>query len=529
MSDLSKPATEKCFVYLRRSQDREDRQQLSLGKQDTQVKQIIERNNFKAVYLPAEERSAKRPGRPIFNDMMTKIENGEINHIAVWALSRLSRNPIDGGRVIYALDNGKLVAIHTPTRTYRNTPDDKMVLAIELALAKKTNDDLSVQVKEGFEAKRTHGQYPGPAPIGYINTIVRPGERNIVPDPEKADKVRDCFEFASMGIYTLNDVWNHAWDIGLRSRTGRRLGRQTVAEILQRRTYMGLFKYGGQEWHKGTYEPLIATDLFEKVQIAMGWKQPETNEPPVDKRPNATHGRYYPYKDLLLCQTCKFSVTAYTKAKTLKKTGEEVDYEYHTCTKKNQDIDCHEPQVSTKALVKEIQLRMSEYGLTEAEALECKDWVYQHYKSYLNKSDQHKDVWLQDKQTAEKALNVLDEKLESGTITDERYKLRAAVHQATVKNMTKKLGSSNKEAELWLELSNETFNSVVDIGEVFEMADDDERRKLMKLLGSNWYLGNKKVVLTPRKPLDQLHRDNRENGENLVWRARPDLNRRSPP
>ena len=517
-----------CLVYFRRSQDREDRQQLSLEKQEVQVKQVIERNSFKPVYLPPEERSAKRPGRPIFNDMMERIERGEASHIAVWALSRLSRNPIDGGKVIYALDSGKLTAIHTPTRTYRNTPDDKMVLAIELALAKKNNDDLSVQVKEGFQAKRAHGQYPGPAPIGYLNTIVRPGERNIVPDPDKANMVRDCFEFAGEGFYTLNDVWVHAWEIGLYSRVGKRLGRQTVAEMLQRRVYMGLFKYGGDEWHQGSYEPLVTPELFTKVQIAMGWQQP-VEELLVDKRPSATSGRYYPYKDLLLCQTCKFSVTAYTKAKILKKTNERVEYGFYTCTKKSQTIDCREQQVSTGTLLKQIKLRMGEYEITEADALECKGWVYGLYKQHLDNGDRYKDVWYEYRQKAEQALDVLDIKLEAGTISDERYKLRAAVHEKTIETMTQKLSGTNREAELWLELSNETFNSVVNLAEVFEIANDDERRKLMKMLGSNWYLGNKKVALIPRKPLDAFHVDNREKHGNLVWRARPDSNRRSPP
>lgn len=258
----------KCFVYLRRSQDREDRQSFSIEKQDARVKQIIERNGFVARYLPSEERSAKYPGRPIFNDMMDRVEAGEARYIAVWALSRLSRNPIDGGRVIYALDSGKLLAIHTPERVYRNTPDDKMVLAIELALAKKNNDDLSVQVKEGFETKRNHGQYPGPAFLGYVNAIIGPGERNIIPDKEKAPKVVHLFEYASTGLRTPKDVWREAQDIGLSSRRGKVLGVQTIIELLKRRAYTGVFQYGGGEWHQGTYKPLVSVELYDKQSTA---------------------------------------------------------------------------------------------------------------------------------------------------------------------------------------------------------------------------------------------------------------------
>lgn len=54
MDNLPKSKSKsKCFVYLRRSQDREDRQQLSIEKQDTQVQQIFARNDELApVYLP---------------------------------------------------------------------------------------------------------------------------------------------------------------------------------------------------------------------------------------------------------------------------------------------------------------------------------------------------------------------------------------------------------------------------------------------------------------------------------------------
>ncbi len=87
------------------------------------------------------------------------------------------------------------------------------------------------------------------------------------------------------------------------------------------------------------------------------------------------------------------------------------------------------------------------------------------------------------------------------------------------------LEETNTDAEAWLELAKETFNSVINIGDGFEMANDAERRRLMRYVGSNWYLGNKKVVLTPREPLSMLC----QSTQNPNWRARPDSNRRSPP
>ena len=143
----------------------------------------------------------------------------------------------------------------------------------------------------------------------------------------------------------------------------------------------------------------------------------------------------------------------------------------------------------------------------------------------MKSQDCYSDVWKHDLKQAEKALDVLDDKLERGVMTDERYQLRAAKHQSVVVRTTKLLNSSSQDAERWLELCNETFSSFTNIGEVFELANDEERRQLMLYLGTNWTLSNKKVALTAREPLNYLHKATRKSD----WRARPDSNRRSSP
>ena len=515
MEDLPQP---KCFVYLRRSQDREDRQQLSIEKQDDAVRQLVKDNEFEPIYMPPEERSAKRPGRPIFNEMVRRIENGEARHLAVWHLSRLSRNAKEGGVVVQLIDDGHLLSLHTPGRVYRNTPEDKAFLAIELAFAKKNNDDLGKQVVESFAQKRHHGQYPGPAPIGYINVILKTGGRNIAPDPETCEKVIRLFELAATGLYTLDNLWREAINMGLTGRRGNPIGKSTIEDMLQRRTYTGVFKYGGDEWHQGTYKPLVSVDLYDKVQIAMGWKKS------LAERPATTSGREYTYKGLLLCQTCKFNITAYTKPKHLA-SGREAEYIFYTCTKKNKKIKCKEPQLSGKLLEAEVLANMQNYEISEADGEECSYWLDQHYSEFIKERTRYKPMWLKDLKQAQSALDTLDDKLESGTMSDERYKLRAAKHEADIARTIKLLKATDTDADRWLELAKETFSGVVNLGEVFQEADDQEKRQLMMFVGLNWHLGNKKVVLTPRKPLDLLSVSDR----NPNWRARPDSNRRSPP
>jgi site-specific DNA recombinase len=55
-----------------------------------------------------EKKSAKIPGRPKFGDMLTRIQNGEANGILRGTPTDLARNSIDGGQLIYLLDQRKL-------------------------------------------------------------------------------------------------------------------------------------------------------------------------------------------------------------------------------------------------------------------------------------------------------------------------------------------------------------------------------------------------------------------------------------
>lgn len=172
-----------------------------------------------------------------------------------------------------------------------------------------------------------------------------------------------------------------------------------------------------------------------------------------------------------------------------------------------------------------IKDELAKYEITPADSEICKLLVRNVYDDYKKGQGRYEEVWRHDLRESQKALDVLDDKLEAGVITDECYKARSAKHSEIVARTTELLSKANTDAERWLELATETFTGVVNIGEVFDEATDEEQRELMKRLGLNWTLSNKKVAVTPRQPLNLLHVSNR----NQSWRARPDLNRRSPP
>ena len=131
-------ATTKYYLYIRKSTDEEDRQVLSLEAQMHELKEYAVREHIEIVGTYIEKKTAKVPGREVFNNMLDKIEHGLPHQIGIlsWAPDRLSRNSVDAGRMIYLLDTKKLHDLKFPTFAFQNSPSGKFFLSIALSNAK---------------------------------------------------------------------------------------------------------------------------------------------------------------------------------------------------------------------------------------------------------------------------------------------------------------------------------------------------------------------------------------------------------
>ena len=72
------------FLYARKSTDTEDKQVLSVQSQLTEVREYARREKLDVVGELQEARTAKKPGRPIFDEMIRRIEKGEADVGIVW-------------------------------------------------------------------------------------------------------------------------------------------------------------------------------------------------------------------------------------------------------------------------------------------------------------------------------------------------------------------------------------------------------------------------------------------------------------
>src|SRR3990167_3864474 len=102
---MNQPTTKiKYFLYARKSSESEDRQVQSIDDQINRLKKFASDFNLDIKKIYTEAKSAKKPSnRPVFTEILERIENGEANGILCWQINRLSRNPIDSGKLSWLL------------------------------------------------------------------------------------------------------------------------------------------------------------------------------------------------------------------------------------------------------------------------------------------------------------------------------------------------------------------------------------------------------------------------------------------
>ncbi len=340
------------FLYARKSTDVEDKQVLSIEAQLAELQALAKREQLNVVEVFVEKRSAKMPGRPMFGDMMARIQKGEAQGIICWKIDRLARNPVDGGQVQWLLQQGVVRHIQTHDRSHYPN-DNVLMMSVELGMANEYIRQLSANTLRGLRQKVRQGLYPGLAPLGYIND---PRTKTIAVHRKNAKLVRELFEQYATGKTTLNDLAAWLESRGLLSKGNRRIHISRVSFILQNPFYYGHFRYAG-ELHEGKHEPIITKDLYDRANAVLGGRgrAPDIKNDPA------------PYCGLLRCGGCGMSITAETREKH-QKNGNVHHYTYYRCTRKSKTVKCKEAPVRSELLDSQLSALLGEYTMP-------KEWV----------------------------------------------------------------------------------------------------------------------------------------------------------
>ena len=292
-------------AYVRKSsEDSEDgvahKQLNSIEYQRQFVKEAMSKYNVIIERTFEDDKSAYEAfERDGFQNMLDylKENKGNIDGIVCTEISRLARNFADGGMLLWYMQNGTVRNIYTPTKVFTNSSPDQMMVAIELAMSKKSSDDTGDRTRAAMKSKAHTLKHPArPAVLGYYTTGLV-GKKEWIKHPIIGPKIKQVFEQFATGNYTLQEITNYAISIGLKSPlkksvTGT-ISKNTWHNRLRDQKYTGIFYHDGERI-VGEYEVLISSELFYIVQEVLSG----------NSHPKTTH-LDYAYSGIMTCGICK--------------------------------------------------------------------------------------------------------------------------------------------------------------------------------------------------------------------------------
>jgi site-specific DNA recombinase len=489
------------FLYCRKSSESEDRQVLSIESQQAEMEKLARSSPDISVVGSYEESfSAKAPGRPLFNEMLERIERGEADGILAWHPDRLARNSVDGGRIIHLLDTKKIKDLRFATFTFENNPQGKFMLSIIFGYSKYYVDSLSENIRRGYRTKLEKGWFPHLAPTGYLND---PESRTIVADPERFPLVKRMWEMMLTGAYSprqILDIATNEWGYRTLRRKksgGKRLSLSNIYRMFNSPFYAGLIDWGGRIY-PGKHPAVVTLGQYDHVQRQL-------------KRATQARPQTIPaaYTGLIRCGECGLSITVEEQ---VNRFGSH--YTYYRCTKKRLDYRCRQPYISLRALEQQIEDFLANISISD----EFSQWALKKLERAA-----HADFSRAEAARAglSRAVESTDRELQNllglrlrEMIADEEFKRERDRLEGERLRAKERLAEAG-DPKQWLEPSKAFISLSNRAVSWFREGDPQTKRLILTIVGSNPVLKDKKLNIDARKPFRRWNKN----------RDRPSLSR----
>lgn len=257
------------YLYIRVSTDEQATKGYSLSVQEEKLRQFCIAGNIQALKTIEENYSAMTFDRPAWTKLMADLNSHKSKRpdfILFTRWDRFSRNVADAYCVIRLLGNLGIEpqAIDQPLDL--TIPENKLMLAIYIAIAEVENDRRILNVKQSIIKARLEGRWTSHAPLGWTSQSLDKKHRSIVPKEPQASLIKEAFKLIALEKQrSVQSVFEQMVACGLKCSSSH------FWRILRNRVYCGMVKVPAHDgykayWIKGLHEALISEDLFRQVQ-----------------------------------------------------------------------------------------------------------------------------------------------------------------------------------------------------------------------------------------------------------------------
>ena len=288
----------KYVLYLRKSTDDAQRQVRSIGDQEAECLDLQRRLGLNIIKTIKETKSAKSPNlRPQFREMLDEIKMGKYDAILAWNPDRLARNMLEGGEIIYLVDENIIKDLKFVTHPFTPDPNGKMLLGLAFVLSKQYSDDLSQKISRGVKRSFSEGK------IGtYKHGYKRDDEGFQVPDGKMFELIKEAWKLRAEGR-SLEEIATTINDKGYErkiKRTGviMKADAKLLSKLFRDPFYFGTLIQAGQtiDLLQFGFIPATTKEVYEHIQLLSSNRL----------RPfNVRRKTFFPLKAFLKCSYCE--------------------------------------------------------------------------------------------------------------------------------------------------------------------------------------------------------------------------------
>ena len=284
------------FAYVRVSTVRQGEKGSSLQEQRGAIESYARRNNLTIAEWYEEMETAATQGRPLFTKLLRALDRRLAAGVIIHKIDRSARNLRDWASLGELHDRGvELHFVHEAVDF--NSRGGRLSADIQAVVSADYIRNLRDEIRKGFYGRLKQGFYPLPAPIGYLD---QGGGVAKAIDPVHGLLVAKAFTLYATGSWSLDSLSDELYAGGLRTRTGQRVTRNSVATILHNTFYIGLIRIKRtQETFQGAHLPLIDKSLFDRVQAVLD-----------ERSPHKARHHSFRYQRLLRCSSCQRALAA---------------------------------------------------------------------------------------------------------------------------------------------------------------------------------------------------------------------------
>ena len=561
--NMKKTNSLRYIAYVRKSEERKERQELSHPAQIRKIKEQFSDLNI-VKWMDSESQSAFKPGRPLFNQMMDMIEAGQADAIVGYHPNRISRNEHDSARVTYDL-RGPLKDLRFCTYNFDNSPEGIMMLQMVMNQGQYESSKQGIVVKRGMEEKAMGGERPGVVPLGYMKVPTSDVNGNMIikkdkivthteNDPDRFEQVKRMWRMLVYENYTpsqIRKIAHEQWafttkpskhETKIKKMGGGPIGLSSIYRVFTNPFYAGYITHNG-ELYEGHHNPMITLKEFDYAQKLLK----------VKGKPRIGHVNDHPYGSIMICGECGCQIVAKTTTKHIKSTDSLKTYVHYFCTRRSLNRPCKQVRYTTiEYLEEQVDAELAKFTIIpEFYEIALKVLRRQHKNEVRDRTTLYRDQQKRRNEIQQQIDELVDMRTRS-LLDDEEYKLNRNKLKLKLGALDEDLHNTEARASDWLKQAEDIFDFAAHARERLATTKDPKvKRDILLGLGENFVLTDNQLTFTPHqwfvdmeKSYPPLHRafervrtdkkatsQEREAAIALIfdkWRARRDLNPRHP-